>query len=64
MENKKNKHHQNSILIRELAKQRPILTEEEINSFCTFEEIITDAKEYFDTRVKNIIKEYDNCKNK
>jgi len=57
---KNNKSHQ--IIVEELVKQRPILTEEEIKDFCTFEEIVADAKSIFDEKVKKIIQEYDNCR--
>ena len=49
-------------LVEELAKQRPVLTEEEMKDFCTFEELVSDAKLIFDEKVKNIIQTYDNCK--
>lgn len=55
-----NNNHQT--LVEELVKQRLVLTEEEMKDFCTFEEIITDAKLMFDKKVKNIIQKYDNCK--
>ena len=51
-------------LVEELAKQRSILTEEEMKDFCTFEELVADAKLMFDEKVKNIIQTYDNCKSK
>ena len=38
---KKNKKSQT--LVEELVKQRPILTEEEMAEFCTYEEIVTDT---------------------
>ena len=41
--------------IDELVKQRPVLTEEEMNEFCTYEEIVADAKRLFDEKVADII---------
>ena len=44
MEKKKNNM---AVNIGELVKQRPVLTEEEMNEFCTYEEIVADAKRLF-----------------
>ena len=46
--------------IEELVKQRPILTEEDMNSFMTYEEIIDEAKRLFDEAVMKIWQDYDN----
>lgn len=48
-----------TLSIKELARQRPILTKEEMAEFCTYEEIVADAKAMFDDEVKKIWKEYD-----
>jgi len=42
-------------LVEKSVKQRPILTEEEMKDFCTYDEIVTDALRMFDEKVKNII---------
>ena len=34
-----------------------ILSDEEMNNFCTYEEIVTDALQMFDEMVKKIIKQ-------
>lgn len=52
MEKKKNNI---AVNIGELVKQRPVLTEEEMNEFCTYEEIVADAKRLFDEMVAEII---------
>lgn len=52
MEKKKNNM---AVNIGELVKQRPVLTEEEMNEFCTYEEIVADAKRLFDEMVAEII---------
>lgn len=44
-----------TVNIDELVKQRPVLTEEEMNEFCTYEEIVADAKRLFDEMVAEII---------
>ena len=51
---KKNNTTQTS-LVEESVKQRPILTEEEMKDFCTYDEIVTDALRMFDEKVKIII---------
>ena len=42
-------------LVEELVKQRPVLTEEEMNDFCTYEEVVADALQMFDEMANNII---------
>jgi hypothetical protein len=37
-----------------LAKQHPVLTEDEMKDLCSFEEIITEAKLMFDENVNSI----------
>ena len=44
-------------LVEELVKQRPILTEEEMAEFCTYEEIVTDTLQTFDDMVNSIIQQ-------
>ena len=62
---KKQENNSNQTLcIEELVKQRPILTEEEMASFCTYEEIIADAKSQFDEVIKQIWQEYDSHNSK
>lgn len=51
----KNKNSQT--LVEELVKQRPILTEEEMAEFCTYEEIVTDTLQMFDDMVNSIIQQ-------
>ena len=46
--------------IEELVKQRPILTEEDMNSFMTYDEIIAEAKRLFDEAVMKIWQDQDN----
>ncbi len=58
MKKKSNNNHQSS-LIEEWVKERPILTEEEMNSFMTYDEIISEAKRLFDEAVKKIWQEHD-----
>ena len=48
-----------SVCIEELVKQRPVLTEEEMNEFCSYEEIVSNALRLFDEEVQKIWKEYD-----
>ena len=43
------------INIDELVKQRPVLTEEEMNELCSYEEILADARKQFDEIVAEII---------
>ena len=43
----------------ELVKRRPILTKEEMDSFMTYDEIISEAKRLFDEAVLKIWKEHD-----
>lgn len=62
MEKKNNK--SQTLCIEELVKQRPILTEEEMAEFCTYEEIVADAKAMFDEEVQKIWKEYDSRQSK
>ena len=61
---KKNNKDQASTLVEELVKKTPVLTKEEMDNFCTFEEIIANAKKMFDDKVKNIIEQYDKYKNR
>lgn len=56
---KKNNKDQASTLVEELVKKTPVLTKEEMDNFCTFEEIIANAKKMFDDKVKNIIAQYE-----
>ena len=51
-------------LVEELAEQHPVLTEDEMRDFPSFEEIIADAKLMFDEKLKNIIQEYEKRKDK
>ena len=60
---KENKRNQ-TLCIEELVKQRPILTEEEMADFCTYDEIVTDAKAQFDEEIKRIWQEYDSYSSK
>ena len=48
-----------SVCIEELVKQRPVLTEEGMNEFCSYEEIVSNALRLFDEEVQKIWKEYD-----
>jgi hypothetical protein len=62
MEKKNNK--SQTLCVEELVKQRPILTEEAMTEFCTYEEIVTDAKTMFDAEVQKIWREYDSRQGK
>ncbi len=42
-------------LVEKSVKQRPILTEEEMKDFCTYDEIVTDTLRMLDEKVKNNI---------
>ena len=53
-----------TLCIEELVRQRPILTEEEMNNFCTYEEIVADAKAQFDEDIKRIWQENDSYSSK
>ena len=53
-----------TLCIEELVKQRPILTEEEMAEFCTYEEIVADAKSMLDKEVQKIWREYDSRQSK
>ena len=55
----KEKKEQPTLNIDELAKQRPVLTEEEMKEFCTYEEIVADAIVMFEEEVQKIWREYD-----
>ena len=63
MEMKKKKE-QKSLDIDELVKQRPVLTEEEMNNFATYEEIVSEAMKMFDEEVQRIWDEYDSKQKK
>lgn len=44
-----------TVNIEELVKQRPVLTEKEMNEFCTYEEAVDEAMRLFDEAVAEII---------
>lgn len=44
-----------TVNIEELLKQRPVLTEKEMNEFCTYEEAVDEAMRLFDEAVAEII---------
>ena len=54
---KKNTNKIQTSLVEELVKQRPILTEEEMSNFCTYEEVVADALQMFDEMANNIIQQ-------
>ena len=54
---KKNNSNQ-TLCIEELVKQRPILTEEEINNFYSFDEAVQECMRLFDEGVEKINQEY------
>jgi hypothetical protein len=58
-----NKNHQ-VLCIEEIAKQNPILTEEEMNNFITYEEIIAYATKMLDDEINKIDQEYAKYKGK
>jgi TPR repeat protein len=43
--------------IEELVKQRPVLTEEEMNEFCTYEEAVDEAMNMLDKEMAKILKQ-------
>ncbi len=55
----KNNKQNRKLCLEELAKQHPILTEEEMGEFMTYEEIISEAKRLFDEAIEKIQQEYD-----
>lgn len=57
MGNKKKKDSK-TVNIAELVKQRPVLNEEEMKEFATYEEIVSDALRLFDEEVQRISNEY------
>ena len=59
MKKKKFDYKQQTLDISELVKQRPVLTEEEMKEFCTYEEIVADAIVMFEEEVQKIWREYD-----
>ena len=61
---KKTNNGNQTLCVEELVKQRPILTEEEMAEFCTYEEIVADAKAMFDEEVQKIWREYDSHQSK
>jgi hypothetical protein len=63
MKHRNNKNHQ-VLCIKEIAKQNPILTEEEMNNFMTYEEIIAEATKMLDEEINKINQEYANYKSK
>ena len=46
-----------TININELVRQRPVLTEEEINEFCTYEEAVDEAMNMLDKEMAKILKQ-------
>lgn len=59
MKKKKVEFRQQTLDISELVKQRPVLTEKEMKEFCTYDEIVADAKEMFEEEVQKIWREKD-----
>ncbi|MBR5148963.1 MAG: hypothetical protein IKV15_07175 [Bacteroidaceae bacterium] len=45
------------ILTEEMIKSLPVITEEEMNEFCTFEELVADAISMFNEDVRKILTE-------
>jgi hypothetical protein len=58
-----NKSHQ-VLCVEEITKQNPILTEEEMNNFMTYEEIIAEATKMLDDEINKINQEYVKYKGK
>ena len=50
--------------IEELVKKRPVLTKEEMNEFCTYEEAVDEAMRLFDEAVAEIINSKKNGKDR
>jgi hypothetical protein len=61
MNYRSNKSHR-VLCVEEIAKQNPILTEEEMNNFMTYEEIIAEATKMLDDEINKINQEYANYK--
>lgn len=61
MNYRNNKSHR-VLCVEEIAKQNPILTEEEMNNFMTYEEIIAEATKMLDDEINKINQEYANYK--
>mgnify|MGYP003306978859 CR=1 FL=1 len=57
MEKSKNLCH--TLCIEKIVSKKPILTEQEMNDFCSFEEIIADARAMFDEKIKTILSKND-----
>lgn len=56
---KKNKNNSHALCIEEIVSNKPILTEQEMKEFCSFEEIIADAKTMFDEKVRTALTKND-----
>jgi hypothetical protein len=61
MNNRNNKSHR-VLCVEEIAKQNPILTEEEMNNFMSYEEIVAEATKMLDDEINKINQEYANYK--
>ena len=57
---KRNKHQ--TLDIDEIVLQRPILTEEDMKNFCTYEEIVAEAEIMFNEKVEESLQQYNNQK--
>ena len=57
---KRNKHQ--TLDIDEIVLQRPILTEEDMKNFCTYEEIVAEAEIMFNEKVEELLRQYNNQK--
>jgi len=55
---KRNKTNQ-TLCVEEIASKNPILTEEDMNELCTYEEMVSEALRVFDEKVEKIIQQYD-----
>ena len=56
----KKKNNKSQTLVEDLVKQRPILTEEEMNSFDSYDEAVQKCMQLFDKGVKQVNQEYVN----
>lgn len=58
---KRNKHQ--TLDIDEIVLQRPILTEEDMKNFCTYEEIVAEAEIMFNEKVVELLQQYNRHNN-
>jgi hypothetical protein len=55
---KKDNNHSQTLCIEEIVKQRPILTEEEMSNFYSYDEAVQECMRLFDEGMDKINQEY------